>query len=341
MTTSRQDEVARAFTFLPATDDPRGELATTTLDVQDHPIRECHGVIALRKMNAVESDRTIEFESPDRADSTALAFDAHPIQRLLAHNGDYRIGLYDVDRRGKVGELPESRSSALAFSRGGERLWGVIDESRVVSWSIPELKPETSWEYDPTIEIEGRVGLSSLAAGTQWVVVGSRARRAHVLRADDGKLALTVQVSEPVRCITISPTDDLVACGLVSGIVALFRPESSERVIEIAAHRDTVNSVAFSPNGQFLATGGRDKTVAIWSMGEPAPRQLLRVRSASGRPVLAVKFNPDGRILGILLRNESAVRLLHLDKLRERLGELGLDWEEDAAAGLPRNSTNR
>jgi eukaryotic-like serine/threonine-protein kinase len=341
MTTSRQHEVVRAFTFVSAKDDLRGELGTTTLEVQDHPNRERHGVIALGEVDAVAPDRTIEFKSPNRADSTALAFEAHPVRRLLAHNGDYRISLYDVDRGGKVGERRESRSSALAFSRGGERLWGVIDESKVVSWSIPELEPETSWEYDPRIEIEGRVGLSSLAAGTKWVVVGSRARRAHVLRAVDGKLARTVRVSEPVRCITINPTDDLVACGLVSGIVALFRPESSERVIEIAAHHDMVNSVAFSPDGQFLATGGRDKTVAIWSTGETTPRQLLRVRSASGRPVLAVKFNPDGRILGILFRNESAVRLLHLDKLRERLGEIGLDWEEDAAAGLPRNSTNR
>jgi len=274
-------------------------------------------------------DRTIGFNCPAQIFTPGLAIDAHPRQRLIVYNGDYRVGLYDVDLGVKVGDVPEPKSACLLFSRDGERLWGVIDDSRLVSWTLPDLKVKTSWRRDPTIEVAGREGLSCLAAGARWIAVGSRASLAHVLRASDGVEHKTLKTQSPIRSIAIDANEDLIACGLVSGAVTLFRSESGEIAGEIAAHQDTVNSVAFSPRGRLLATAGRDKTVAIWNTAGPTPELVLRTRSPSGRPVLSVKFNSDGSVLGMLVQNEHAVHLLHIDKLRSRLRELDLDWDDE------------
>jgi WD40 repeat protein len=53
-----------------------------------------------------------------------------------------------------------------------------------------------------------------------------------------------------------------------------------------------VLSVAFSPGGRSLVTGGEDVTARLWEL--PSGRQLGVLRGHSGR-VLDASFTPDGK----------------------------------------------
>lgn len=55
-----------------------------------------------------------------------------------------------------------------------------------------------------------------------------------------------------------------------------------------------VSSVAFSPDGQFLATGQIDTTIKIWHLATGKSRQTLR---GHGWDVTSVNFSRDGRLL--------------------------------------------
>jgi len=59
-------------------------------------------------------------------------------------------------------------------------------------------------------------------------------------------------------------------------------------------HNDTITALAFSPNGNVLASGSRDKTIIHWELDTREPEGLPLSRHLGG--VTSLAFSPDGKL---------------------------------------------
>ncbi|MFX0113993.1 MAG: CHAT domain-containing protein [Candidatus Hodarchaeota archaeon] len=81
---------------------------------------------------------------------------------------------------------------------------------------------------------------------------------------------------------------------MVLPVVRLWRVSDGKLLHTLERHTDYVTSVAFSPDGKILASGGWDDTVRLWRVSDG---KFLRTLEEHTHRVSSVAFSPDGKIL--------------------------------------------
>jgi WD40 repeat protein len=64
----------------------------------------------------------------------------------------------------------------------------------------------------------------------------------------------------------VSPIGSLAAFGEADGTVRIRNLETGKGIREIKAHEDRIYSLAFSPDGNYLASSGRDCDIKLWDV---------------------------------------------------------------------------
>jgi WD40 repeat protein len=138
----------------------------------------------------------------------------------------------------------------------------------------------------------------AISPDAQLMLTGMQVRH-----TSNGSLVRTFQTGYSggsAGAVAFSPDGKLAALGILAfnRNLFLFRVADGVKLAgPLSAHNNGTTCVAFSPNGQLLATGGRDGTVKLWHLPE-----MTLVRTVNGgvgyRPrVFAVLFSKDSSTL--------------------------------------------
>ena len=109
-----------------------------------------------------------------------------------------------------------------------------------------------------------------------------------------------IPIATLILDITVSPRTGEVAIAGPGGVwLWTVDGDRPRELSHIVAHRDTVYTAAFMPDGRYLVTGSQDRTVLLWDVAQStAPREVARLPEFD-KPVFACEISDDGRTLAV------------------------------------------
>jgi WD40 repeat protein len=103
----------------------------------------------------------------------------------------------------------------------------------------------------------------------------------------------------------------LATAGL-EGNAKLWDAQTGKELLTLSGHTGQVFSIAFSPDGNTVATASGDKTAKLWDA--LTGKELLTLHAPDG--LTSVSFNPDGSQLAVASRDgTNRIYLLKIEDL--------------------------
>jgi WD40 repeat protein len=197
---------------------------------------------------------------------------------LYSGSFDGTIREWDLTTRHCIRIFPGTGSSIVAFTLASLRgLLVSADFDRILRiWDISSTTCLVSIA-DPQCKIHGM----AITPDGKWLATGGDDHRIKIWQINDsGNLARCEHIltgsSGPIESITFSPEDNQIATTGDDSIIRLWSvnsgellqifPKRTDIVINTERHTGIVATVTFSSDGQYLISGGFDRTIRFWSI---------------------------------------------------------------------------
>ncbi|WP_315789311.1 serine/threonine-protein kinase [Fischerella sp. JS2] len=121
-----------------------------------------------------------------------------------------------------------------------------------------------------------------------------------------------------VNSIAFSPDSQILASGSNDATIKLWSVKTGKLIrtlnenaqeYKFPENYQAILSVAFSPQGNIIASGSRDKIINLWN---PITGQLIRTLSGHSELINSLAFSPDGKILATASKDKT-IKLWQID----------------------------
>lgn len=232
---------------------------------------------------------------PKGGEITALAFGTAGEKTWFAAGSlNGYVTLVDVSANSSFTPFQLVRGStqvnALAFSQDGLWLAGGSDDGQVRIWEIAEPTRGPA-QHSHTAEVQ----MLAYSADKRFLVAAGEEERIYIYNArqrSNKPYTLYNESGVRVRAIAFNPLKPgEVAVGYANGKIKIWDIASSANTpkIELTRYGDAINFLAYTPDGLWLLSAGRDRALRAWSA-----TNLGLYRSANSNEPLTLKiFNGD------------------------------------------------
>jgi WD40 repeat protein len=177
----------------------------------------------------------------------------------------------------------------VTFSPDGQWLATADNDGALQLWSV-----EDGHSCATLTGHEGAIMAMQMAPNGGTLVTGGADGLVRLWDVPNGRLRSTLAAhdSEPVPALAISPDGDLLATA-AGKATYLHRLPGGQPLGVLLGHREAVNCLAFSPDGQALLGGGVDSEVLTWRISDG---HLLHRVEAHSSQVTQLLVDPRGKI---------------------------------------------
>jgi len=100
--------------------------------------------------------------------------------------------------------------------------------------------------------------------------------------------------SDDVRCLAVDSNKGLLASGDRRGYIKLWKISNKKAILTIQPDQFPINSLAFSPDGQFLVSGSDGGAIKVWNV---KTEKEYPVDWKQSQPINCVAFSPNGSLI--------------------------------------------
>ncbi len=212
-------------------------------------------------------------------------------RRLLSVSFDGSAQLHDVVTGERLARYQghEGPITSVAWEPGERGFATTGSDGTVRVWAVESAEPRQTL-----------VGHTDETTGVVFSADGRRLFSAgfdNTVRAwdlDTGSSRLLGTQPDGFTALTISGARQALAVGTLGGGIHLLDSAGERPARELRGHHAQIVNLTVSPRGDWLASGGDDRTVALWDLGAVDERPEPAGHAGA---VASVAFAPDGRQL--------------------------------------------
>lgn len=250
----------------------------------------CDRTLRLWQINT-ERSISLTTQHQDAVQSIAIS----PNGQLIASGSkDKTIELWDLSTRqiaAKFGgdvTAHQDAVQAVAFSQDGRWLISGSLDQTIKIWDV-----QAKTLHQTIKGYEGPIYDIAVHPNGYWFLAGGYDPHLRFRKLPVGNLVLSLQEeSRYITSVAFSASGLLATGGLRT--IRLWNVQKRRKIRTLNAHADAVLTLAFSPDGRYLVSGGYDGATKLWDIQSMSEVMTL---DHGQRPIYAVAFSPDGQYI--------------------------------------------